>query len=514
MKKWIVFLTVFLITFGMLTGCGSTAGEESGAANTFSVGYSKIVISPEKSVYLKGHNDPIEERMSTGVGDDLYANCIAMTDEDGQTIIFIATDLLYVTEKFSTPIRKEISELTGVPLDYIFLHCSHSHSGPDTSDGTYYQLLKTRCIQVAQEAMADRKPAQMYTTFTRPEKGITFVRHYLLSDGSYRAEKVGSVKKVDIIGHATQADDLLQLIKFTREGGKDVVLMNWQGHPWGNEPYSYTTATCNYPGIMRKTVEEGLDCLGVFVLSGSGNLNNASQIEEENQFATHLELGQGLGQLAIEAAANFQPAQTGKICLEKGILTRVRKAATEKDYDIQLYGFSFGEVAFATCPFEAFDTNAMAVKENSKFKMTFYASVTNDWQCYLPTPPSWDWEHQYEVRVTFFPKGTAEDVETEMRAIMDRLFEASGNEEAEKPEGYIHTIKKPATDGKSYVVLSAGDTTAYEAVNNGFFSLQLLNGTTLKKILVRDEALAQEILSRSTVSLLFDYQGVVTGIAE
>lgn len=508
MKKTLVLLLCTVMVLSLFAGCGG----KSNAQKAFSVGYAEGIINPEHSVYLQGYNDPKEDRMSTGVGDDLYANCIAMTDESGETIIFIALDILYLYGKHALPIRQSIADATGVKLENIFLHCSHNHSAPSPTDEVYLQLLGSRCVEAAQKAIEDQKPAQMFTTFARPDKPLNCVRHYLLSDGSYSAEGLGSVAKTDIIGHATQADDLLQLIKFTRDGGKDIVLMNWQGHPWNSDGiYPYTYATSNYHGVMRKAVEEKLDCHGVFVLSGSGNMNTHSQIPSENHYKNYMEVGQALADLAVSAAANFQPAQTGKICVETTAMTRLR--SNSADYTFEVSGFSFGDVAFANAPFEVFDTNAMAVKENSKFKMTFYASCTNDWQSYLPTPPSWDWENQYEVRVTLFPKGTAEEVETELRAIMDRLFTESGNAETEKPDGYVQTEKAPTTDGVTYT--TPGDTSAYTQAQNGFYRFLLKSPTgAWKNILVRDEDLAKEILNQSSVQLLFDYQGVTVGIVK
>ena len=70
---------------------------------------------------------------------------------------------------------------------------------------------------------------------------------------------------------------------------------------------------------------------------------------------------------------------------------------------IPLYAFSIGEWACFTAPFEIFDTNAMAVRDASKYKMTFYASCANDALGYLPTPPSYHFDITYEANITKFP---------------------------------------------------------------------------------------------------------------
>lgn len=508
MKKVLSLILSAIMIISLFAGCGgSETKEETPSEASFSVGYSKADISPEKSVYLIGYNEPKEERMSTGVSDPLYATCVAFTDAEGETVLFIAADLLFVLRAQSNEIREAISTETGVPFDHVIIHSSHNHSGPDPSDDGYFLSLKENCLQIAKEAMDDRKPAQMYTAFSRPE-GYNTVRHYLLTDGKYMGEGVGSVPKEQLLGHTHKADNLLQLIKFTREGGKDIVLMNWQGHPRSTEPYSHTTATCNYAGIMRKTVEEKMDCHGMFVLSGCGNLNNNSQIASEVEYETYLDLGEALGNEAVTAAANFKQVNTGNIELVENIYVR-DSTKLGPDHEVPLYAFSIGDVAFATAPFEVFDTNAVAVKEASKFKMTFYASVTNDWQSYLPTPESFPWENHYEVRVTYYPQGMAEDVQNELIGMLDSIFAASGNVETEKEPGYITPEFVPTTDGVDYLVLGAGDPNAYKAVENGFYQINVVDGATVKQLLALNEEVAKKATAQTNAKFLFNESNVI-----
>lgn len=289
-------------------------------------------------------------------------------------------------------------------------------------------------------------------------------------------------------------------------------MMNWQGHPRSTAPYSHTTSTCNYAGIMRQTVEEQLDCLGAFVLSGSGNMNNNSQIASEVSQSDYLELGKALGEEAVKASANFQPANTGKIELEENIYIH-DSIKWGPGAEVPLYAFSIGDVAFATAPFEIFDTNAVFVKENSKFPMTFYASVTSDWQSYLPTPQSFPWEHHYEVRITYYPQGMAEDVADELVSMLDRLFDAAGYTETEKAPGYITPEFVPVSDGAEYMNPVPGQLDAAKEVANGFYQVTLLKDGKVKIMLAADKAAAEAVLEQTTMKLLFDAQNVIVGVA-
>ena len=127
----------------------------------------------------------------------------------------------------------------------------------------YIALLLENVTAAAKDALADRKPAQMHTAFTRPEN-CTFVRHYVLTDGSYIAYTGATLPEGETWhGHATAADDRLQLVKFTREGGKDVVLVNFQAHPCAE--IEKTAVTSDYPGALRNYLRENADCEAMFI---------------------------------------------------------------------------------------------------------------------------------------------------------------------------------------------------------------------------------------------------------
>lgn len=487
-----------------LFGCGESGEKESGdAVKSFSVGYGQADISPRVSVYLRGYGEPVSERMSTGVAEPLMLNCIAFTDEEDNTILFMSLDLLLSFKAFAKPIREQVAEATGVPFDQVMLHCTHNHCGPDPGDVLYSKLVQEAAVEAATAAMADRKPATMSTGFSRHDK-INFVRHYLLADGSYMGEGVGSVPRSQLVGHTDAPDNLLQVVKFDREGGKPVVLINWQGHPMGSSPNPHTVATSNYPGFLRTTVEKEMDCHSLFVLGGSGNMNNSSQIREENQYDDYIALGKALGEKVIETMATLEPAETGKLHIAK------------KDYSytkatVPLYAFSVGDLAFVTAPFEIFSTNAVAVRDASQFKMTFYASCSNESHGYLATPKSYEY-FAYESGSN--PMGVAEEVQEALTQLIGEVFTATGNAPAQWKEGYHTTEFVPVSDGLEYINLAAGDKTAYTVVKNGFCQVQLLVNGKVKVKLALNEDVAKQVLEKDKMKLLFNEQNVIVGIAE
>ena len=511
LNRILAFLLVVVILFGLLNGCGNDATQK----DALSVGYAKVDVTPTESLPLGGYQGSNSSafRWSTSVEWPFSAICVAITDSKDNSVLLITLDMLNAT--MADGLRSSLNSITGIPKENIMVHVTHNHSGPALSDDApvitaYITQMTNGVISAAKAALANRLPVTgMQTTYARPE-GHNTDRHYLLADGSYQSYSVGSVPKSQLIGHYGVADNLLQLVKFTREGGKDVVFVNWQGHPPGTDPN--TIATANYPAVLCNYLTKNLNCESIFFLGGSGNLNNNSQIAGDIIHKDYLGLGEGLGKAAVEAAKNFTERNISDICLkEKMLQLENRNYGANK---VWVYAITIGDFAMVTAPFEIFDDNAVAVRESSDYAMTMYLSCCNGSNGYLPTPPSYDWEITYESRITNFPKGTAEIVQEELIGLLKEISVESGYQAVEKAADYYQGDFQPKTDGITYRNPSPGDLTQYTTVKNGFFAFQLINSGVLKNMLCNDETLVKEILAKAEMKLVFDEQSVVVGIAE
>ena len=513
MKRILSFILCLTLVLPLL-GCGDTKEPGNTAAQAFSVGYGKADISPENPVPLSGYGDELE-RISTVVSQPLYVTCTAFQDTDGETLLLFAMDLSQCSDALFPVVRETISAEVGIPVDHILFTASHSHSSPATQAEshpnipTYNAFFIQQATQAAKDALADLAPAQMEQTFSRPER-INCVRHYLLNDGSYLGEGVGNAQnKKRVVGHTTVSDNLLQVVRFTREENKDIVMINWAGHPRGSDPYPYTGASSNYAGVLREEVEKSMDCHSMFILSGSGNVNNWSQIDGELAHETYEELGRLLAQEVVKAAENFTSATLENLQVTENVQTIINKG--DQPIEAPLYAFSMGDFACVTAPFEIFDTNAMAVREASQFRMTFYASCANRSLGYLPTPYAFPF-NAYEARITKFPQGTAEFVQ--LTGMLKEQFAAGGYTAKEKAPGYETPAFEPWTDGETYLNPHLNDFTAATEVQNGFYQLSLVKGSTAKLYLAKDKATAEKVLSQESVQLMFDQSNVIVDIVQ
>ena len=99
------------------------------------------------------------------------------------------------------------------------------------------------------------------------------------------------------------------------------------------------------------------------------------------------------------------------------IATNYNRGATET---MDVSAVSIGNIAFAMAAYEMLTQTSMDIKENSDFDLTFTCGYTNGSYGYIP--PEYAYElGDYEVYSCLFVKGTAEKIQAEINALMDKL---------------------------------------------------------------------------------------------
>ena len=452
------------------TAGGNTTAAGSDGAGTFRVGYGKENITPDDPVPMGGYGRS-DQRISTGTLSYLWATCVAITDADDNTIILMVVDLCNSAE--ASQIAPNISEATGVPVENIVISATHTHSSPDFSytqmPAVSRALKKTHdgLKKAALTAMEDRKPAQMYGASVETEN-MNFVRHYICNDGTYAGDNFGSGAS-GYAGHATDADPIMQLIKFTREGDNDIILTNFQTHPHRTGGGQKFDISADIVGEYRAAMEQDLGVEVIYFSGAGGNVNPTSRISEENVTSDFKEHGKALAKYA--KSAEYAPLNTGKvqasmvnfeakinhaddafagICSDlrtrwdKGELTTqqvidlgaaagiklnspyhagaIRNRAGMADSNtFPIWAYSFGDVGFVAAPYEMFDTNGVFIKENSPFEYTFVSTIANKTNGYFPSDYGFSYGG-YEVDTTTYVRGTAERLADEYVRMLTEQF--------------------------------------------------------------------------------------------
>lgn len=472
MKRIAALALAVILTLGM-TACGGSEAqntaaitEQTTAATTvpveesLQVGYARYDITPIESVPLAGYGNT-SSRMSTGASDPIYATCVAITDAHGETVLLYGLDLTNSYSNVIPECRQELAEMFDIPVGNIMISASHMHSGPDLSNTgkesikRYSALLGDMLQYAAMDALADRKPAQMYIATVQTE-GLNFVRRYVLENGTYAGDNYGDFDSSPIAGHESEPDRSLQLLKFVREGGSTVLMANFQTHPHRGGGSSNYIITADIVGAFREEVEDVLGYQVVYFTGASGNINPTSRISEENITKSVKEQGRALAAYAIAAEDRYTPLESGPVrtaqmtyagkvnhsqddlleiaqeirsvwtstgnkslCIEMGkphginspyhAGAIVTKAAMGETWEFDIYAVSVGEVGFAVAPYEMYDTNGVQIKESSPFAMTFVLTCANDSKSYIPSQLGFD-HGGYEVDQCRLVAGSGEEL--------------------------------------------------------------------------------------------------------
>lgn len=446
----------------------------------FSVGYARIDITPEELLPLAGYGNTMK-RMSQGVLDPLYATCIAITDGEGNFVLLYTVDLAIAWDFYCVPARDAISKKYGIPREAVIISAIHTHSAPDILMQTYPPIVRytewlvEKLTVLAGEALDDRKPATMQGGQTY-NKGMNFVRHYILENDTYAGDNFGDFSSAPVRDHVSEADRQIQMVKFCREGGKDILMVNWQAHPTkastsvtehGRSHRPYISA--DFVGACRSYVEEKTGMHFAYFQGACGNINSRSFIKAEDGVQDHIPYGQQLGDYILDGLNNLKPMQTGKVaasetvhrgpvnhtqnhlipyaeeifklwgetndyrlCAAKAITyginspyhagAIIRKAAMSGELQLGLGAGRIGDLGFAVLPYEVFDTNGKQIKDNAPFSMTFILECANGSDSYIPSKRGF--EHGcYEADQCKFMPGTGEEAADEVLELLTQLHQ-------------------------------------------------------------------------------------------
>ena len=435
---------------------GTTPEEEpDDIVSDFSVGYAITDFTPNSLSGYSFTNNASSPNYK--VVHPLYATCVAVKSGEDTALLF-NVDVIRLETPYIQIVQTKLSELTGIPKENILINVSHTHSVPNPS-GDVPASVAWRTISLAKfsnlatQALADLETAEAYIGSTRL-KNMNFVRRYVLADGTHEMNPATGKKPV---AHESDADNELQMILFKRQEKKPVVMVNWRAHPCITDK-GLTIISGDYVSTFRAYME-AQGYLFAFWQGASGNVNTFSLLAGEstqNHYKNVMWYGEELAKAVLQTIPSLTKAETRglyanactitmtvnhatdplvskateisllfddptkekeakELCVKYGIssklaayaiLERSRKGKTE---EVTVYALSFGDIAFATAPFELFSVTGVYMKENSPCKMTFASGYTNGKQGYLPNEEVFPYG-SYEVDVCLYVSGTAEIV--------------------------------------------------------------------------------------------------------
>ena len=221
-------------------------------------GFARLDMTPPLGSPLAGY---YEARYADGVLDPLDLNALALQNEE-TTILILTLDVLITRMDVCDTLRAMIEERTGIPADHVLIQSLHQHTslriggkvekgGVVMADQAYLDILYRKICDVAQLAVNDLAEATYGTAIQHAMKDISFVRRYFLKNGKL-VTNPGGVPPEEIDRHAARSDNNVRLVKFFREGKKEIALVNFATHP---DTIGGTKISADWPGFARRFVE-------------------------------------------------------------------------------------------------------------------------------------------------------------------------------------------------------------------------------------------------------------------
>ena len=414
------------------------------------VGFARLDVTPPLGSPLAGY---FKERPADGILDPIELNAIAFSNGE-DTAVIIAADLIGMNMQHSEAVRTLIEEKSGIPKDHVMICCLHQHTSlriggkgyAELKDTAYIDLLYRKFRDVSMLAIADMSETKISTAERRAIEDIAFVRRYVLEDGTIATNPKPYLPKP--IRRCDESDNTVRLIRFKREGKKDIAYVNFSTHP---DVISGTKLSADWPGFVRRFVEseiEDTSCICVVGCQGDSNhVDYFKPFEErlpEGPFVAHSRrMGRIIADtvkliwdntvehecdtvfggvtviynktntegeerydeqkafLADYEAGRFDPKRAPSIT-DIAFATRIVELRNEPIYHaVPVTVLGLGDIAFVGFGGEPFTHYTIAAKEAAGAKTVFCSCVTNGNEGYLPHERAFK-EGGYEASGSFY----------------------------------------------------------------------------------------------------------------
>ena len=439
--------------------------------SVFKVGFARVNINPMLGIAIEGYYVP---RFARGILDDLESSALALALGE-RRILMISVDCCGIEAKLSRHYREAIAAATGVAREDIFLSATHTHTGPalthlDTFEADdapierYAAFLGERLADVARLALQDLKPARMGFCVGRAPDRIAYIRRYKMKDGTtWTCPPINDPNIDHPIG---ELDQRVNVLRFDREGGDSIVLVNYGLHA---DTINGELISPDWPGWMRRTVERSLDGVKCVCFVGaqgdvgsthvfpSGGDMNDTEISFDNEMKSPgmaRFIGRALAGTVLQVFDKVEYTEVDRIDIrhhevavpanlpapedlprahrfkelhEAGrdgdipytamelttvVAEAIRMCNLEhgpEAFRLGLTGLRIGEIALIGLPGEPFTDIGRGLKEAPGWRLVLPCCITNGYEGYFPMREAYD-EGGYEARSSIYAAGVAERI--------------------------------------------------------------------------------------------------------
>ena len=445
--------------------------------NTLQAGFSRVNVTPMMGIPVRGY---FKVRLADGVLDELEVNALALACGDTK-VLLMTMDCCGIDTFDVNDFRANIAAVTGIPEDAVYIHSTHTHTGPETDSRSedplvleYTAFLKKRFADAAVFALADLKPAKMGWKVGKAPN-IAFVRRFRMKDGKVRTNP--GVGNPDILHPIGDVDERVNVLRFDREGAETIVLANMGCHP---DVVGGNKISGDWPTLYRHRLEKSLDNVKTLFFNGAqGDVNHvdvsAKNGDYNDMFNDFDDVSRGYGHArhmgnvmagavlqvydkvnyvdvdsikfvhkVVDLPSNmpkpedmplahkyndlhnagrddlipFEAMELTTVVAEAGRMVKLEHGP--ESFPLPLSGVAIGNVALIGIPGEPFNGVGIGLKEAEGWDLVLPTCITNGYEGYFPMQDAYD-EGGYEARSSRYKAGTAELIIREGKALLDSL---------------------------------------------------------------------------------------------
>ena len=428
-------------------------------------GFARLDVTPPLGAELSGY---FYVRHAKGVLDPLELNAVAVSNGT-DTVILMAIDFIGIRLNYMNALKAIITERTGVPADHILIAALHQHTSCCIADGretnltdkTYLDVLFRKFGDAAQMAIDDLKDASVSVAAQDVAEPIAFVRRYFTADGGVATNPSS---KLTLTGRCDEADNTMRLVRFHREGAKDIAILNFSTHPdvIGGE---YMSA--DWPGFTRRFVEKDIPDVSCLFFTGcQGDSNHIDFFKPKDQrmkgerYEHSRYMGRTVADAVVKAWDNttevsgdeisgqftvvynrtntvdiekydeykawYDDYEAGKLdpkphITELAYATRIINLRTSPIFrPVPLTVIRFGDVVLTGFGGEAFTAYGQMTRDLAPGKFVVCAVCANGYEGYLPTEKAFQ-QGGYESKSSLFTPTLESEILASLKQMMDKL---------------------------------------------------------------------------------------------
>ncbi|HUS04828.1 MAG TPA: neutral/alkaline non-lysosomal ceramidase N-terminal domain-containing protein [Bryobacteraceae bacterium] len=396
-----------------------------GLGATFRAAAVEVDITPDTPQWLMGYGP----RQSTGVHDKIYHRIVAL--DDGRTQFYlVSSDLCLFSPGVYDDVAATLKKDLGIERKNIWWSVTHSHAAPEVGAPGFYKTLLGRSDHEWNREYANRVTNSLVDAVKSAKSKLEPAR-IAIGTGMSMANINRRAKDVD--GRVSlglnpdgPADRQIGVIRLERTDGRLIAaIVNYAMHGTVMSGANLLVSG-DGPGTVSAYVQQKISAPVVYVNGAAGNLAPIYSVYPDPRSAHLSQFNVLLGDRILAALNSLGPPVTDVTLSADELITETRrKDGLEFPPELASYERSGSNGASAVrlpvrflrindtliwaAPLELFCEIAIAVRNQSPFRNTFYFGYTNGWLGYLPTSDAFA-EGGYEPKTSLFTNEAERDL--------------------------------------------------------------------------------------------------------